>query len=110
MEVSLALRSVMLMVIAGAGASFDSSAEYPTNTHAEIRPPLANQLFQKMGLRGQVRGLYTQMDALILMLLAHEQRSLEETLQRFQEESATNPARAVQLAAVQCYLWALAPF
>jgi hypothetical protein len=97
----------MLMVIAGAGASFDSSAEYPPGSYSEIRPPLANQLFEKTGVRAQVRGLYRQMDALIPLLLAHRERTLEGTLQQLQEESATNPTRAVQLAAVQCYLHTL---
>jgi hypothetical protein len=97
----------MLMVIAGAGASYDSSAEYPLHTHSDRRPPLANQLFEKTGLRAHVRGLYKQMDALIPMLLAHDNRTVEETLQQIQQESTTNPARAVQLAAVQCYLHTL---
>jgi hypothetical protein len=97
----------MLMVIAGAGASFDSSAEYPTNTHPEIRPPLANQLFEKIGVRAEVRALYKQMDALIPLLLSHHERTLEETLQQVQAEAATNPIRAVQLAAVRCYLHTL---
>jgi SIR2-like domain len=97
----------MLMVIAGAGASFDSSPEYPTNTFPDIRPPLANQLFEKIGLRAEVRALYKQMDPLIPLLLTHHERTLEETLQQFQVESASNPVRAIQLAAVKCYLHTL---
>jgi hypothetical protein len=99
----------MLMVIIGAGASYDSSPDKPTKPgdHLEHRPPLADNLFLDAGLRHTARMQFPQIHELIPELLPRAGRSLEDSLQRLQDESAKDPWRLQQLAAVRYYLQAL---
>lgn len=97
------------MVIIGAGASFDSSPDRPAKPgdNQRHRPPLADDLFLDAGLRHAARVQFSQIHELIPELLPRAGRSLEESLQRLQDESAKDPYRLQQLAAVRYYLQAL---
>ena len=52
----------MIMIVLGAGASYDSSPDYPMGTvkAAESRMPLANELFSNRQLFSDVLKLYQQ--------------------------------------------------
>jgi len=95
----------MLMVVIGAGASFDSSADHPaTSTPFEAdRPPLANDLFLDVpGVRRSARSQFTELYELIPELLPRKKgASLEDSLQRIQNESKGDPYRLQQLVAVR---------
>src|SRR5579862_4403175 len=115
----------MLMVVFGAGASFDSSPTYqprppvavstypptfvPTPTTQEMnesrfRPPLADELFQnRPNFEEKVRA-YRQMSGIISDLRHREGKTVEQCLQDFQIESKEHPHRRSQLAAVRYYL------
>jgi hypothetical protein len=105
----------MLLVITGAGASFDSAPSFPANRasllpekvqgHEVDRPPLAAQLFEG---RPEFVSAMRSVDR-VLDIVPHLQRpiegvSLEQTLQSFQIEAEKIPRRHQQLAAVRYYL------
>jgi hypothetical protein len=95
----------MLMVIIGAGASFDSSADHqPGSLSINYRPPLANNLFQDGGLFRLARDQFPEFHALIPQINPSPGRSLEEALQKLQDESSGNPKRVQQLTAIKYYL------
>jgi hypothetical protein len=95
----------VLMVIIGAGASYDSSPDKLPDTSAVLyRPPLANNLFAEEGVMGQTRSAFPQINPLIPELNPRVGRSIEEALQRLDAEAAGNPRRPPQLAAVRYYL------
>jgi SIR2-like protein len=109
----------MLMVIFGAGASFDSSPTYPLGAappgassedhhNAFNRPPLAKELFANRPLFIEAIDHYPQCKTIVPMLRAHAitsgQRSIETLLQEIEEEAKTYPQGRQELAAVQCYL------
>ncbi len=101
----------MLMVILGAGASFDSAAskrlpdaEYDTET-IKYRPPLAKDLFSdrpafsdSLKRYGRMRGIVTQLRS------AAPNKTIESVLQKLQSERDKNLERYNQLAAVRFYL------
>lgn len=94
-----------LMVIFGAGASFDSSPfNLPPNDSVLNRPPLADNLFaDRVEFRG-VLDRYTELHELVPQLLPKTGRSLEEVLQRLKNEGAGRLRRQQELAAVRYYL------
>jgi hypothetical protein len=109
----------MLMVIFGAGASFDSCPTYtgdsgpPGATTTDIfnrfyRPPLAKDLFANRPLFIQSLDAFPQCNAIIPRLRAPEvvggQRSIETVLQEIEGETNTYPRARQELAAVRCYL------
>jgi hypothetical protein len=96
----------MLMVIIGAGASYDSSPDRPPQPHGgdAFRPPLANYLFQAGGLYSEIRNQIPEIKSLLPQLIPVPGRSLEESLQKLHGERSTNPDRDKQLAAVRYYL------
>ena len=96
----------MLMVIIGAGASYDSSPDNPPSKGAVMvyRPPLADDLFQPGSSFGAARGQFPEFHDLIPELLPRAGRSLEKSLQRLQDEAASDPYRHQQLTAIRYYL------
>ena len=94
----------MLMVIFGAGASFDSSATHPLGDPRGNRPPLANSLFDDRKEFHGARNEFPQIHALIPQLLPHGKRSIEQTLQKYSDQAAGDPVRKQQLLAVRYYL------
>lgn len=103
----------MLMVIFGAGASFDSAQAWPTNTLSNVqnerglawRPPLANDLF--LDPHGQFSGLvtrYRQMIPILPILRGRRDISVEEVLESLQAEGNEYVERQRQLMAVRFYL------
>ncbi|SRR6266849_3164487 len=94
----------MLLVVFGAGASFDSVPHFPLRASAyEIfRPPLANELFGDRRPFVEVMQLYGDFLPLIPRLRGEVQ--VEQILARFQEEAETYPKRYRQLAAIRYYL------
>ncbi len=98
----------MLMVIFGAGASYDSSAIHPVIGPMEPkRPPLANFLFADRREFHSARNAFPQLHALIPQLIPHGDRSIEQTLQRYTDEAPGDLVRKQQLVAVRYYLQAL---
>jgi hypothetical protein len=96
----------VLMVIFGAGASYDSSPDWPpAGPLPEDRPPLANELFHQRYSR--FRDEYPQFLGLLAELVPKRDRSIEQVLQRLQQDAATNPSRTQQLTAIRYYLRAL---
>lgn len=96
----------MLLVIVGAGASFDSIPSLPPSGAPETyRPPLANQLFEpRQAFEGIQRAVPQVMQiAPSLMRRAHKE-SVEDVLERYAGQVADYPERAIQLAAVRFYL------
>jgi hypothetical protein len=108
----------MLLVIFGAGASYDSVPHllpptplgYLNNSeriakyglHEEFRPPLANQLFDNRPSFVQVMQDYAACKPLVNLLRGEVQ--VERQLAKFEEEAKTFPIRNGQLAAIRYYL------
>ncbi len=102
----------MLLVICGAGASYDSApSRQPTgqlggrSTQDQFRPPLANELFGDRGFFGPILQKYPQCLPVIPRLrhIAHDS-SVEAELQRLQAEIPEYFERHAQLAAIRYYL------
>lgn len=109
----------MLLVIFGAGASYDSVTHRPppaanflaaTNStrvqhlgsHEEFRPPLASQLFDDRPLFVRVMQNYAACKPLVNLLRGDVR--VEQQLAKFEEEAKTFPVRRRQLAAIKYYL------
>lgn len=111
----------MLLVVFGAGASYDSVLNLPPPvpshaaqsnfgspglieraSHEDSRPPLANQLFDDRGIFVQVMNQYAACKPLINLLRGNIQ--VERQLAKFEEEAKTFPPRHSQLAAIRYYL------
>jgi hypothetical protein len=93
------------MVIFGAGASYDSSSNVPITIPRPNRPALADNLFEERSEFRSARTEFREFHDLIPQLLPkNPRRSLEEVLQRLQDQGADNPRRRQQLTAVKYYL------
>jgi hypothetical protein len=98
----------MLMVVFGAGASYDSSPDYPPQEwfiHESERMPLANQLFDNR--REFVEALSYFPKCLPIVPYLRDRGdgiAIERVLQDLQEEAAEYRERYKQLAAVRYYL------
>jgi hypothetical protein len=100
----------MLLVIFGAGASYDSSpayppgSSYPSSSGGEDRPPLADHLFDNRLLFAVALDHYPQCHA-IVPYLRHAGVRVEQELERLTNEAIGGDAeRHRQLAAVRFYL------
>lgn len=97
----------MLMVIFGAGASFDSYATQPAKDWPAVtwRPPLARELFSRAELYGDI-DKFPECQPIVPRLYALPSGiSLEEELERLQHEAdGGDPERDRQLVAVRYYL------
>ena len=99
----------MLMVVLGAGASYDCVSAYPPPEHRfPDRLPLADELFQS-------RDNFTRVMQLIpkcLPIIPYVQtlsagKSVEQVLEHLQSEAKDYPERYRQLAAIRYYLHAM---
>ena len=99
----------MLLIVFGAGASYDSSTVYPPDRLSSLhRPPLANQLFEfdyRPKYAEAVNNLGPHFQAIIHRLrLVTAPQTIEGALEKLRDEEKTNPERTRQLAAVRFYL------
>ena len=102
----LLLGSHVLLVIFGAGASYDSSPdrlppEPPFGGDDPSRPPLANDLFVDKDLYRQFRNAFPQFLDVIGELLPRGGWSIENALQQLDAEASKNSRRKQQLAAIR---------
>jgi hypothetical protein len=96
----------MLMVIFGAGASYDSlPAHHPLSGQPplESRLPLAKDLFQNRKMFVDVMEEFPVCQTIIPMLRVQE-RPVERVLEELQTEGDDHPVRFQQLAAIRFYL------
>jgi hypothetical protein len=113
----------MLMVIFGAGASYDSSPNYPpprvqaglqswtpppgptTNPRERWRPPLASQLFlNPYGAFDDIVQKYNKLHPIFSRLGKPRTGSVEQELESLLREADADPERKRQLFAVRYYL------
>jgi hypothetical protein len=100
----------MLMVVLGAGASYDSIPALPPKKQDQAaaagayRPPLSDELFADREPFSTVLANYPQCHPIIPFLRHLENASVEEILEELQNEGKQYPARVQQLAAVRYYL------
>ncbi len=100
----------MLMVIFGAGASYDSFPSQPpdkpqTARVSDNRPPLADQLFDNRGYFVSVMSEFPKCKPIIPDLQQRpKETSVEQVLQRLQTQAEKDPIRHQQLAAIRYYL------
>jgi hypothetical protein len=104
----------MLMVIFGAGASFDSCPTYPPgyagavigghSLNKDYRPPLANELFENRPIFADAIKSFPQIQPIVPKLRSLKGETLEAVLQNLQARSESYPRGAQQLAAVRYYL------
>ncbi len=106
-----AYTAVMLMVILGAGASFDSAQAFRPNPGyvdegGPWRPPLANDLFlDRHFTRGEIVRKYPKLTHILPYLREFPAgRSVEQVLEAFQEQGKGNPESRRELASVKYYL------
>jgi hypothetical protein len=101
----------VLLIIIGAGGSYDSSPDKPPplgpRGEGTNRPPLANDLFADVGAMRATRLVFPQINQIIPQLIPRSGRSIEESLHRLEAEATENPRRHVELAAVRYYLQVL---
>jgi len=95
----------MLMVVFGAGASYDSAPSLPTGVRPfEFRPPLADELFDDRPFFSDLAQKYGRMLSVVPLLRERDGRSVEQTLERLKAQSVRFPNRINELLAVQFYL------
>lgn len=103
----------MLMVIFGAGASYDSAQAFPVTVSPPSggnggpwRPPLASDLFRDRDeVFGGIIRKYNQLRRILPYLRDPvSSGSVEQTLESFQEQGKAYPERQRELAAVKFYL------
>jgi len=107
----------MLLVVTGAGASYDSAPSYrfahkfPASDLDRIRgieenrPPLANGLFDNRGFFAQVLKKFPRCQPLVPRLRhLPKSQSLEQVLAAYLDEAQTYPERHRQIMAVRYYL------
>jgi hypothetical protein len=111
----------MLMVIFGAGASFDSSPTYPAGSNlvppsaSDVdrhngynRLPLAKELFANRPLFIDALNAFPECKAIVPRLrgwkIERGDTSIETVLQEIDEESYAYPPALQELSAVRCYL------
>lgn len=103
----------MLLVIFGAGASYDSAPHLPPPrstadklaqaNYSQDRPPLANELFEdRTAFVGAMVGFPACLD--LIPSLRRSGTAVERELARFQQQAETFPRRHQQIAAIRYYL------
>jgi hypothetical protein len=106
-------RTMSLMIIFGAGASYDSFPDIPAarrdRTHMESRPPLSNTLFAPTGSFWNFIDRYPQCRPVIPRLRnLPSSGSVEQELERLRTEAEDperpDPERLRQLAAIRFYI------
>lgn len=101
-----ASRKPSLLVIFGAGASFDSVAEPAPYADAGWRPPLAKQLFENRRSFGEVMQRFSDALPVIgeLRSAVRAGDAVEATLQRIRDRAGAFPPLERSLAALRFYL------
>ncbi len=95
----------MLLVVLGAGASYDSvPASPPAEATIESRPPLSDGLFENRPVFREAMGSFGECQPIVPLLQRRHGRSLEEVLQSLVLEAPQYPERYRQLAAVRYYI------
>ena len=109
----------MLLVIFGAGASFDSSPTYTVGTvpagmgemggaNDYYRPPLAKDLFANRPIFTNALDRFPRCKAIVPRLrdpaVTSGEKSIETLLQQIEEEAKTYTRALQEVAAVRCYL------
>lgn len=97
----------MLVVVFGAGASYDSNPAVPTTREHRDRPPLANQLFEMdRDATRQAADVFRRAAPAMMAARADVRAggTVEATLARLQEEAVNDPRARTQLMAVRFYL------
>jgi hypothetical protein len=97
----------MLLVIFGAGASYDSASSYPPQPGDGLveRPPLASQLFEDRPRFAEALRSFPRCQPLIPRLRhPPEGATVEELLQEYRAQAEKYPERHCQLAAIRYYL------
>jgi SIR2-like domain len=99
----------MLTVIFGAGASYDSIPSLPpsqveTELVKQVRPPLANELFEDRGPFNHAIAHFQRLQPIIPWLRHTEGRNVESVLRSLLDEADSYPERHRQIMAVRYYL------
>src|SRR2546430_1970153 len=101
----------MLMVVFGAGASYDSAPSHPAVTPGERDPlwehrlPLADHLFEERALFAPTLERFRDAQPVVPWLRHLERgKTVESILEQLQAEANNDPRRHRQLAAVRYYL------
>jgi hypothetical protein len=97
----------MLMIILGAGASYDSYASRPprSETKEPHRPPLADELFEDRPKFNELLERFNKCQEILPQLREQSNRkALEAYLERLREEAKTFLQGGQQLRAVQFYI------
>lgn len=105
----------MLLVVFGAGASYDSAATYPVPKPEvglggdylveQSRPPLADRLFENRGWFAEALKLFPTCQPLVTHLRhLSRDKNLEQVLATYLNEAGERPERHCQIMAVRYYL------
>lgn len=95
----------MLMVILGAGASYDALPTHPPPTGYSQRMPLADELFDNRETFAQRMRFFPRcLDVVPRLHRPLAPITVESALELLRDEAATDPLRNCQLAAVRFYL------
>ena len=96
----------MLMVIFGAGASYDSAPSRPPRMQRDLeRPPLAEELFADIDAFSEVASRFPRCLPIIPRLRDRPAGvSVEQALEQLQQEAEGYPEGYRQLAAIRFYL------
>ena len=96
----------MLLVILGAGASYDSVPAHPPAEGADLpdRPPLADSLFENRPVFREAMNAFPAIQPIVPLLQRRHGKSLEQQLQLLARESAGHAVRSQQLMAVRYYI------
>jgi hypothetical protein len=101
----------VLMVIFGAGASYDSAPSHPPlpsgqpDSLWECRMPLADQLFEERALFATILERFHDAQPVVPWLRHLERgKTVESVLEQLQAEADSDPRRHRQLAAIRYYL------
>jgi SIR2-like domain len=96
----------MLLVILGAGSSYDSAPTHHPKESPDLpdRPPLADALFENRPIFREAMRRFPAIQPIIPLLQRRHGRSLEQQLQVLASEADVHPARAQQLMAVRYYI------
>jgi hypothetical protein len=101
----------MLMVVFGAGASYDSIDSKPPGApnpgwviDEESRPPLAKELFGLRGLFADAMAHFEKLQPIVPILRHTGGKNVETVLRELQDEAGEYPERHSQLMAVRYYL------
>ena len=96
----------MLMVVLGAGASYDSAPDFPPSGQPQNnRPPLANELFERRESFVKALDRFSRCKDVVPQLRnVSPERSLESELDLVLQEAKKYPSRHGQLLAIRFYL------